>query len=86
MLSLIAAVLQVDWNDETIEDYYLTCHNAKTAFIFVLIYLLEDDVSFVLLVVVVVVVVAVAVAVALAVAVGVGVVVVVVVVVVVSTS
>ena len=85
MLSLIAAVLQVDWNDETIEDYYLTCHNAKTAFIFVLIYLLEDDVSFVLLVVVVVVVaVAVAVAVALAVAVGVGVVVVVVVVV--STS
>ena len=76
MLSLIAAVLQVDWNDETIEDYYLTCHNAKTAFIFVLIYLLEDDVSFVLLVVVVVV----------AVGVGVGVVVVVVVVVVVSTS
>ena len=76
MLSLIAAVLQVDWNDETIEDYYLTCHNAKTAFSFVLIYLLEDDVSFVLLVVVVVVVV-------VAVAVGVGVVVVVVVV---STS
>ena len=75
MLSLIAAVLQVDWNDETIEDYYLTCHNAKTAFIFVLIYLLEDDVSFVLLVVVVVV--------AVAVGVGVGVVVVVVVV---STS